>query len=167
MNVPATSNVPSLLLAVIVPVVKIRPVGVLVFHALMRVRVRMGHRAGNTIVFVFVMSVIVAMPVLVRHAVMPVDVPVLLTEEEQQRAGYQRCRHGLNTGEGLSQEQQRQDYTEERRRREHHLAARGPQTVRRRDVESYADTVGERSDQEGEQNRNSTAHTTKNNTTYD
>ncbi len=69
---------------VIVPVVDVRPVGVGVLIFLVRVRVRVGRCARVARVFVFVVSVIMAVPVLMRHPVVLVDVLMPLAEQKQQ-----------------------------------------------------------------------------------
>ena len=70
-------------------------------------RVGVGDRFLCVLVLVVMVAIVMPVPVLVRHAVVPVNMAVLLTEENQQRTSYKRCRHGLSTGERLAQEQQR------------------------------------------------------------
>ena len=70
-------------IAVVVSVMKIRPVVVVVFNRPVIVRVCVGHRVQCVVVFVAMMTIVMPVPVLVRHAVVPVDVAVFLTEEYQ------------------------------------------------------------------------------------
>jgi hypothetical protein len=100
--------------------------------------------------FMVVVIVVMTVPVVVHHPIMSVHVTVSLAEQKHQRAANERGRPRLDSGEGLAQEQQGEDHSEERSNGEYHLAPGGPQSLRCGDVEGNADTIRKRPHHQGQ-----------------
>lgn len=123
------------------PVVQVRQVSVAVEDRCVHVRVRVAHVGNEPWVLVVVVAVVmtVAVDVLLRRVC--VLVSVLVEHEERHADGEQECRAEVLSAELLAEERERQSRAEERRAREGDLGARGPEMLRRRDVEHDAHAV--------------------------